>query len=216
MRKNFLDYQQILNAGGKDRDHLFWHYPHGGGNSMNSAIRSGDFKLYKRYDTNSYELYRLYENGKREDLEEAHDLANNPEFAAVIERLGKVLEAELAANNAEGPYLNPNYIEKKTPSASLGKTSYESAKRQANLTINPSGPALKEAYVIYRATKVEGKRPPGDIPSSVSISGMKAAATISADGSSVSATIPKDVNAFCFLLIYTNNYLQYSKVVSAK
>ncbi|GAA5507508.1 sulfatase [Novipirellula caenicola] len=211
--------RQIVDANGKERDHLFWHYPHGG-DSMKSAIRSGDFKLYKRYQTDDYELYRLYKDGKRNDYEEANDLAQNPEFASVVERLGKMLEAELVANDAELPYLNPNYADKKTPVADLGKATYESAAREARLSIKPNGPAVKEAYVIYcedpEVTKTKTRRPPADIPETRPVlPGMKAPATISTDGSTVNATIPKEIAAWRFQIIDQNGYLQYSDVVMA-
>ena len=61
--------EKIVNTEGKERTHLFWHYPHGGG-SMKSSIRQGDFKLYQHAQAGSYELYRLYQDGARNDLEE--------------------------------------------------------------------------------------------------------------------------------------------------
>ena len=212
--------RQIVDANGKERDHLFWHYPHGG-DSMKSAIRSGDFKLYKRYQTDDYELYRLYKDGKRNDYEEANDLAQNPEFARVVARLGEMLEADLVANDAELPYLNPNYADKKTPAAGLGEATYGAAARQARLSIKPDGPAVKEAHVIYcedpAVTKAKARRPPADIPETRPVlPGMKAPATISPDGSTVNATIPKDIAAWRFQIIDQNGYLQYSDVVMAK
>ena len=39
---------------------------------MKSSIRQGDFKLYQHAQAGSYELYRLYQDGARNDLEEMH------------------------------------------------------------------------------------------------------------------------------------------------
>ena len=56
-----------------------------------------------------------------------------------------------------------------------------------------------------------------DIPETrVSLPGMKVSATISGDGSSVSAIIPKGIAACRFLLIDANGCMQYSEVVVAK
>lgn len=207
--------QQILDANGKERDHLFWHFPH---NSMKSAIRSGDFKLYKRYHTQDYELYQIYKDGQRADLEEVNDLAQNPEYASVVERLSKLLDAELAANNAELPYLNPNFSGNTAPAIALGDTSFVPGAREARLQLNSSDVALKEAYVLYRSLGNKGghRKTTKEIPVSVAVPGMKVPATVSANGSRVSAVIPEEIGAFCFLIIDENNYLQYSEVTEAK
>lgn len=55
-----------------------------------------------------------------------------------------------------------------------------------------------------------------NVPASVPVPGMKVPATISADGKRVSAVIPPEIDAFCFLIVDQNNYLQYSEVVAAE
>ena len=211
---------QVLDGTGKERDHLFWHYPHGRGESMKSAIRSGDFKLYKRYETNDYELYRLYQDGKRLDLEERNDLAKNPEHAAVVERLGKTLEAELVAHNAEFPYLNPNYADKKKPAATVGKQSFKESSRRARLAVTPGGPMIQQASVIYCDAPLAGekkkKRGSARAVTTKFIPGMRLPARLSEDGSSVSAVIPKNIAGYCFLLIDENGFMQFSDVAAAK
>jgi len=133
--------EEILDAEGVAREHLFWHFPHNVA-AMKSSIRSGDFKLYKRYATDDYELYRLYNNGERNDFEEANDLAGDPEFAPVVERLGAVLDSELKANNAEGPWLNPSFAGHKKPSSKISSQSFDSSSRQATLSVDSSGSAI--------------------------------------------------------------------------
>jgi len=69
------------------RDALFWHYPNYAWHQSNrpgAAIRSGKWKLIRRFDDESVELYDL-----ESDLEERHDLARKlPERAAAMrERL---------------------------------------------------------------------------------------------------------------------------------
>ena len=98
--------QQIVDAQGAARENLFWHFPHGP-ESMKAGLREGDFKLLKNFKTRDYSLYRLYKNGKRDDLEEIKDLATDPEYSPVLNKLSEKLERHLAENNVEGPYLNP-------------------------------------------------------------------------------------------------------------
>ncbi|MCH6258624.1 sulfatase [Puniceicoccaceae bacterium K14] len=204
----------IVDEAGVEREHLFWHFPHNGDVSKKSAIRSGDFKLYKRYATNDYELYRLYKDGKRYDLEEKHDLAKNPEFSSVVEQLGATLEKELIANNAIPPYLNPDYEKKTTKSAAIKSIKFNSSSHKAKLVVRDSGPAITEAYVIYsrkpgtakkkdkQSTKKDGSE----------LFGMKIPAKISSNGYVVSAIVPSEIPAVAFVLIDANGYQIYSDI----
>ena len=143
--------QKVTDAKGVERKHLFWHFPHNGAVAMKSAIREGDFKLYKRYFTNDYELYRLYKDGKRLDLEEKNDLAKDDAYKTVVESLAATLEADLKANNAELPYLNPAYKDHEKDPASIASSNFEAAYRRAKISVvDGGGPAIKEAYVIYQ------------------------------------------------------------------
>ncbi|MCP5535504.1 MAG: sulfatase [Akkermansiaceae bacterium] len=209
--------QKIVDAKGVERDHLFWHFPH---NNMKSAIRSGDFKLYKRYNSDDYELYQLTKNGKRNDYEEVHDLARNPEFRAVVERLSKTLEAELVANHAEGPYLNPVFEDKKTAAAVISTPQFNSASRVATISVGQAGPTITTAYVIYLSEKKEKKekrdRNMVGVPDDAKLPGMRAIATISADGRSVSAAIPAGIHNCCFVVIDSNGYMTYTKEASTQ
>ncbi|MGZ0655728.1 sulfatase [Coraliomargarita sp. W4R72] len=207
---------QVLDADGNEREFLFWHYPHNP--IMTSAIRSGDFKLYKRYDSGEYELYRLYNDGKRNDFEEANNLAKNPEYSSVVERLGGLLDEALVANNAELPYLNPNYSKNTEPAATVGKSSFKGSTRNARVSVKSDGPVVKEAWVIYcDGPKAEKKRRGSDKPVTAEfISGMRLPAKVSADGMNVSATIPESIEAYCFMLIDANGFMQYTDVAAAK
>lgn len=211
---------QVLDTDGNEREFLFWHFPHG--SSWKSAIRSGDYKLHKRYETNDYELYRLYKDGQRNDFEEANDLAQNPEYTSVVDRLSGLLNDALDANNAELPYLNPNYAGSKKPAAALGTPSFKQSTRNARLTIKPNGPAVKEAYVIYCDAPTPGKtkkKRHGGHKGAVTtefIPGMRVPAMVSADGSRVSAVIPKNIEGYCFLLIDANGFMQFTDVAAAQ
>ncbi|MBK1855500.1 sulfatase [Verrucomicrobiaceae bacterium 5K15] len=218
--------QKIVDAAGKERDHLFWHFPHGDEDSMRSAIRRGDFKLYKRHVPNDYELYQIYKDGKRNDYEEVKDLAKNPEYSDVVKRLSETLEAELAANHAEGPYLNPNYAEKTLPVAELGKVSFKANTRMARVNVKPDGPTIQQAYVIYCDAPVEGKKKGAKkkgrrsrqekVPEDVAIPGMRSPANLLKEGKSANAKIPENIEYYRFMVIDSNNYAQYSEILQAK
>ncbi|MDB4353846.1 sulfatase [Akkermansiaceae bacterium] len=210
--------EKITDASGSERDHLFWHFPHGGADKMKSAIRSGDYKLYKRFATDDYELYRLYEDGKRKDIEEANDLARNEAFAPVVKRLAALLEADLVANDAELPYLNPAFKDKTAPVATLGKSSFKADSRLAKLRVKASDATVKKAFVIYQelGEKKKHSKVYKDVPVSVALPQMSAPAEISEDGLSITATLPKGIAAFCFGVVDSNNYLQYTQVTPAQ
>lgn len=208
--------QQIVDAQGTERKNLFWHFPHNQ-DAMKAAIREGDFKLYKNYQTRDYSLHRLYKNGQRDDLEEMKDLAADPEYASVLKRLSANLERQLAENKVEGPYLNPAFKGKTKPSAEIESVAFNAASRQATVTLKNSFPAIKTAYVIYRnppgADKQKTRR--GTESFDVRL-GMKIPATIAASGNTVSAKIPKRIDAYCFLLIDENNYQTFSDIQLAR
>lgn len=202
--------QQIVDAQGRARDNLFWHFPHGQG-SMRSALREGDFKLYKNYKTHDYSLYRLYNGGQREDLEEMNDLAADPEYAPLIQKLSEKLERHLAENQVEGPYLNPAYKDKSEPSAEIQAVKFNAEKQVASVRLKSADPAIKDAYIIYREKPTAGKkkRRKGDFDVRV---GIKIPAHVAPDGLRVSASIPDGIEAFCFLLIDENNYQTFSDI----
>lgn len=79
-----------------DRGAIFWHYPHFS-NQMGrpaGAVREGDWKLVKSYETGAVELFNL-----KEDLSEKVDLAQiNPKKAAYMEQLLMQKLADVQAN----------------------------------------------------------------------------------------------------------------------
>ncbi|MFK7820124.1 MAG: sulfatase [Planctomycetaceae bacterium] len=81
------------------RESIYFHYPNYAFHKKNrlaSAIRSGNYKLLRFYDTESVELYNL-----KNDISESHDLARTmPEKA---KQLQSELEAWLTTTNASIP-----------------------------------------------------------------------------------------------------------------
>ncbi len=203
--------ETILNSKGKERTHLFWHYPHGGG-SMKSSIRQGDFKLYQHAQAGSYELYRLYQDGARNDLEEMINVIDDPQYAELAKGLKSRLDAELKAHNAQGPYLNPTFKNNTLQAASI--TSSTLSDKQASLTLNPKGPGIAQAYVIYLpspdAPEKKHRNETG-IDTTAPQIGVKYPAQISDKGYRVTATIPEGVSRYRFILVDEHKFLIYGE-----
>ncbi len=87
-----------------DREPLLWHYPHysNQGDTPGSALRKGDYKLIRRYENNTYELYNL-----RKDISESNNLFNKE--PAVATEMVKILEQYLVRTKAQMMYPNPDY-----------------------------------------------------------------------------------------------------------
>lgn len=89
----------LKNTGGLDRDAIYFHYPNYAFHKKNrpgSAIRCGDFKLIKRYDDDSVELYNL-----KNDISETKNLAKTmPEKTS---ELSNRLDSWLRETNASQP-----------------------------------------------------------------------------------------------------------------
>jgi arylsulfatase A-like enzyme len=90
-----------ISSGGKtpvDRDTLLWHFPHYRQQDVvpYSVLRSGDWKLIKRYEGPAFELFNL-----ADDPEEKHDLAS--EQPDRVKALDKELMDSLQAAGARIP-----------------------------------------------------------------------------------------------------------------
>ena len=116
--------------------------------------------------------------------------------------------------------MNPNYAGKKKPVAKLGDASFKKSSRKAQLAIQPSGPMIREAAVIYcdapSVGKKKNKRGSKDAVTAEFIPGMRLPAKVSKNGSSVSAVIPANIAGYCFMLIDENGFMQFSDVAAAK
>jgi arylsulfatase A-like enzyme len=83
---------------------LFWHYPHysNQGGSPGSAIRKGDWKLIRWYETGKEELFNL-----KDDMGEQHNLLTKE--PKITKSLGKALSKWLKSEKALFPTENPAY-----------------------------------------------------------------------------------------------------------
>ena len=90
------------------REALFWHFPHYRGRDVvpYSIIRKGDWKLIKRYEGKTFELFNL-----KDDLSETADLSER--MPDKVEELDKNLQNWLKESNAKLPRENPDYLSEK-------------------------------------------------------------------------------------------------------
>ena len=92
------------------------------------------------------------------------------------------------------------------------ESTFQKVDRQACLKIDPAGPAITEAYVVYRSgSGAEQKRLAAVADENGSPCGVRMPVTIDDGGYSVRAEIPKDIPAYFFILTDKNNYQLYSK-----
>ena len=107
-------------------DSFVWYYPHYRDNKgvrPQAAIRSGQFKLRKEYETEKLMLFDL-----GQDISEKNDLSQK--MPEVTKRLHESLENYLTAAGAERPVLDPNY----DPEKDLGRQPPRGPRRR------PGGP----------------------------------------------------------------------------
>ena len=95
-----------LKSGGHarlDREAIYWHFPHYRGSVVPySIIRSGDWKLIKRYEGKAFELFNL-----KDDLSETNELAQK--MPEKVGELDAMLTAWLKKSGAKMPMPNPDY-----------------------------------------------------------------------------------------------------------
>ena len=85
-----------------NRNNLYWHFPHYHSMPPHGAVRSGNWKLVVRYETEQLELFDLLRDpGKKSDLSRA-----KPEVAV---KLREYLRKHLDAVGGQMPTPNPNY-----------------------------------------------------------------------------------------------------------
>ena len=199
---------QVTDVKGKPRENLFWHFPHNSDNSMQSALRDGDFKLYKNHLDGSYELYRLYIGEKRNDFEEQVNLAGKIEYSEILTHLIQKLEIQLTANNAQYPHFNATYQGdlpgiKEVPKVIANKV--DKKNRIATIKVEAGHAAIKQAYALGEV--VARKLSIDDKPGKMMTTYEKLPAYISEDGLNVSAYIPEQYSQYLIVVIDSNNFL---------
>lgn len=87
----------LTQKGSLARDAIYWHFPHYRGDVVPySIIRKGDWKLIKRYEGKTYELFNL-----REDIGEKHE--QSEKMPLIVRKLDSQLSRWLAHTGAKLP-----------------------------------------------------------------------------------------------------------------
>jgi arylsulfatase A-like enzyme len=201
--------KQATYDNGAVRKNLFWHFPHNSDGTMQGAIREGDYKLTKHYIDNSYSLYRLYKDGKRFDIEEKNNLVNVPEYAEVVKALSQNLEQLLAENNAIFPKLNPDNTSNpatRTSVPAVTSNTFNKKSRVAQISLAKDKTKLREAYLLVEIAKTKGsdKR---EKRGKLVVTYKKIPVQINYADMTVTGEVPKEHDAYAFILIDENNYL---------
>jgi arylsulfatase A-like enzyme len=98
-----------------DREALFWHFPHYRGNVVPySIIRAGEWKLIKRYEGKTFELFNL-----KTDLSEKFDLSEK--MPEKVRELDAKLGNWLRATGAKLPRPNLDYDPNVKPQNNRGR-----------------------------------------------------------------------------------------------
>lgn len=94
----------LTQTGGLKRDAIYWHFPHYRQRDIvpYSIIRAGDWKLIKRYEGKTFELFNL-----NDDLGEKNDLSK--QIPAKVRELDARLTTWLKETDAKLPKKNPDY-----------------------------------------------------------------------------------------------------------
>ncbi len=200
---------EIKNSDNTERTDLFWHYPHGQDERASSAIRSGNYKLYKIYDNGDYyKAYQLYnDDGSDSDIEEMFDVIDTMPVSLKNEMILK-LETLLAENDTRIPHFNPDYngdpLVNQDIVPSITSTVYDenTGVATATLTTNPGDAIIETAYLLYRIEEV-------DTPEE---EWFELPATI--DGNVITADVPEVATGVVFTLIDENNFVVISDAIS--
>jgi len=85
------------------REAIYWHFPHYRGDVVPySIIRAGDWKLIKRYEGTTFELFNV-----KDDLSEQNELSEK--MPDKVRQLDSKLIDWLKTTNAKLPMANPIY-----------------------------------------------------------------------------------------------------------
>jgi len=190
-----------------ERTDLFWHYPNADDEKAKSAIRSGDYKLYKKYIDGSYEAYQLYNGGDNfVDIEESVDVINTMPVD-IKNRMIASLEAYLTDNNAKYPTWNPDYAEADGPLPnqdavpSVTSVTFNQDTNVATAVIeNTSGKAaIGTATLLYKENEQNEE--------------WLESTETTINGNIITANVPESAIGIVFNMIDENNFLVLSEEV---
>ena len=196
----------VADVDGNERTDLFWHYPNANDDKSKSAIRCGNYKLYKKYLDGSYEAFQLYnDDGSFNDIEEFINVIDIMPASTKDELIAK-LETFLTDNNAEYPTWNPDYTGPDAPLPnqelvpSVATLSYNQDNNIATATITeePDEAKIAVATLLYKENTAAEDDEWFELEET----------TI--NGNIITAVVPENATAIVFNMIDDNNFLVLS------
>ena len=151
----------------------------------------------------------MYKDGKRFDIEEKNNLVNVHEYAEVVKALSQNLEQLLAENNAIFPKLNPENTSNSATRTSVPvvtSNTFNKKNRVAKISLAEGKTKLREAYLLVEIAKTKGsdKR---EKRGKLVVTYKKIPVQINFADMTVTGEVPKEHDAYAFILIDENNYL---------
>ncbi|WP_139959452.1 sulfatase [Flavicella sediminum] len=210
----FTKENDVKNSHGKVREDLWWHYPYGDETKNQSAIRSGDYKLYKNFITGSYVLHRLYKNGKRHDLEEKYDIAKQE--PKIVKELSSKLEKYLKDYDAKLPYKEPSQFKGEKEVVAIPtiiSDSYNANSRKVSIQLEKGKTKVTEGYALVKISdtpKKNGRR--GRIHSTY----IKVPVDCNKNKLAYTFTVPKEAKEYIFIVIDENRFIVKGKLHKIK
>ncbi|WP_298946158.1 sulfatase [uncultured Polaribacter sp.] len=204
--------KDIKNDNGEIREELWWHFPHNQDSQMQSAIRSGDYKLYKNHIKGNYELYRLYKNGERADLEEKHDIAKkSPE---IVKDLATKLEKYLKDYDAKFPYKDPSKTKGEAENvATIPKVmsdSFNKENRQFTVKLEKGKSKVIEAYALVSFQNLNSVSKNGK-KRKIKAPYVSVAVDVNKNNLEYTLTVPKGATECAIVFIDENRFMVKSK-----
>ena len=204
--------KDIKNDKGEVRKDLWWHFPHNKDDQMQSAIRSGDYKLYKNHIKGNYELYRLYKNGERADLEEKFDIAK--QSPNIVKDLSKRLEKYLNDYDAKYPYKDPSKTKGEIENiAAIPKIKVDTLNKEArtiSVTLQKRQSKVIECYGLVSFKDLHGLKRNGK-PKKIKAPYEKIEISVSKDKLEYILNLPKGVTEAGIIFIDENRFIVKSK-----
>lgn len=216
----------VKDSAGNVREELWWHYPFGLDSTQQSAIRSGDFKLYKNFLSGDYLLYRLYKNGKRHDLEEMYNIAKQE--PNVVKVLSQKLEKYLKDYDAKYPYKDPTRFKDKAHQEqvasipSIVNDDFDAKSRQVSVTLAKGNTDVVESYALIKISdeakedkkskkRKKAKKGKKVKKSKVASTYVKIPVEVADNKLEYTFTVPKEAKEYGIILIDENRFMVKSK-----
>ncbi|WP_179338477.1 sulfatase [Winogradskyella ludwigii] len=198
----------VKDSKGKPREDLWWHYPYGDDVKNQSAIRSGDYKLYKNFNSGKYVLHRLYKDGKRYDLEEQHDIA--AESPEIVNKLAAKLEKYLKDYDAKLPYKDPSKFKNEEDAVAIPvivNDVFDANSRKVSIQLEKGKSNVIESYALIKISD----KPSATGKKKLHTTYIEVPLESSKDKLEYTFNVPKDAHECGVIFIDENRFMVKSK-----